>query len=147
MDFEENFSFFLSDAYTQGSLMHEIFTCMFILPYVWYLLVLFSHKTYLSMNNKIYFIMPITFFLLSVAIVTGIFLLSMRGFIFDLRIILMIIVCYIFLAGEIYRLVTLKKAKTSLEGMKKYTKFCKIMYFLFLLLYFIVIGFSKAYKG
>lgn len=147
MDIQQALELLENDAYAQGVLLHEVFACMFFLPYMWYLYVLFTYKTYLQMNRKIYFVMPITIFLLGVAIITGIFLLAMRNFIVDIRIFCMIIALCFFLMGEIYRMIRLKKAKTSLENMQSYVKFCKIMYIFFLVVYLCVVGFCKAYKG
>lgn len=135
MEHSDALSFFMSDAYTQGVFIHEVFAYMFFLPYIWYLYVLFTYKTYLQMNQKIYFIMPITLFLLAVALSTGIFILAMRNFIVDRRITSMILICGIFLCGEVYRMIIVKKAKTSRENMQRYVKKCKIMYSLFFLLY------------
>ena len=140
-----DFDILLHDSYLQGKLLHEIFACMFCVPYLWYLYVLFSKKTYLYINQKIYFIAPITFFLLGVALATGIFLCAMRSFIFDFRIILMIFVFIAFFGGEIYRIISLKKAKTSKEGMQKYVRFCKILYSCFLVSYVLLIFFLKVF--
>lgn len=143
MDNDIDFSIFLNDSYLQGTLIHEIFACLFFIPYLWYLYILFTFKTYLNLNHKMYFITPITIFLLCVALATGIFLLAMRGFMLDSRILLMIIIYAIFFAGEIYRLVSIKKAKISKENMQKYVKICKIMYIVFFFLYIFLIAFCK----
>ena len=136
-----------SDAYMQGIFLHEIFACLFFIPYLWYLFILYRAKTFLDMNRKIYFVMPITIFLLGVGIITGGFLLAMRGFILDIRIIVMIFALLLFLIGEIYRMKTLKKARTSKEGMQRYRQTCKIMYLIFVVVFVCVVGFIKAYKG
>ena len=136
-----------SDAYMQGIFLHEIFACLFFIPYLWYLFILYRAKTFLDMNRKIYFVMPITIFLLGVGIITGGFLLAMRGFILDIRIIVMIFALLLFLIGEIYRMKTLKKARTSKEGMQRYRQICKIMYLIFVVVFVCVVGFIKAYKG
>ena len=101
----------------------------------------------MDMNRKIYFVMPITIFLLGVGIITGGFLLAMRGFILDIRIIVMIVTLLLFLVGEIYRMKTLKKARISKEGMQRYRQTCKIMYLIFVVVFVCVVGFIKAYKG
>ena len=136
-----------SDAYMQGIFLHEIFACLFFIPYLWYLFILYRAKTFLDMNRKIYFVMPITIFLLGVGIITGGFLLAMRGFILDIRIIVMIFALLLFLIGEIYRMKTLKKARISKEGMQRYRQTCKIMYLIFVVVFVCVVGFIKAYKG
>ena len=136
-----------SDAYMQGIFLHEIFACLFFIPYLWYLFILYRAKTFLDMNRKIYFVMPITIFLLGVGIITGGFLLAMRGFILDIRIIVMIVALLLFLVGEIYRMKTLKKARISKEGMQRYRQTCKIMYLIFVVVFVCVVGFIKAYKG
>ena len=133
-------TFMESDAYMQGIFLHEIFACLFFIPYLWYLFILYRAKTFLDMNRKIYFVMPITIFLLGVGIITG-------GFILDIRIIVMIFALLLFLIGEIYRMKTLKKARTSKEGMQRYRQTCKIMYLIFVVVFVCVVGFIKAYKG
>lgn len=136
--------FMQNDAYMQGVFLHEIFACLFFIPYIWYLIILYRAETFLSMNRKMYFVMPISIFLLGVGIITGGFLLAMRHFALDIRILLMIFVFVVFLAGEIYRMRTLKRAKTSLEGMQRYKKTCKVMYSCFIILLFCTIAFIKA---
>lgn len=140
-------TFMPNDAYMQGVFLHEIFACLFFIPYIWYLVILYRAKTFLIMNRKIYFVMPITIFLLGVGIITGGFLLAMRHFILDIRIIAMIFVLAIFLFGEIYRMKTLKKATISLREMQRYKKICKVMYIFFIIMLFCLIGFIKSYKG
>lgn len=142
---QETFDIFMqNNAYVQGVFLHEIFACLFFIPYIWYLFVLYRAETFLAMNRKIYFIMPITIFLLGVGIITGGFLLAMRHFVLDIRIISMILTLAIFLSGEIYRMKSLKKAKTSLNGMQRYRQICKVMYISFLVALFCLIGFIKA---
>ncbi len=136
-----------NDAYGQGVFLHEFFACLFFIPYLWYLFILYNAKTFLEMNRKIYFVMPITIFLLGVGIITGGFLLAMRHFVLDTRIIAMVFVYILFLIGEIYRMKTLKKAKTNLASMQKYRHICKIMYLCFIAIFVCVIGFIKAYRG
>lgn len=140
-------TFMQNDAYVQGMFLHEIFAYLFFIPYFWYLFILYRAKTFLEMNRKIYFVMPITIFLLGVSIITGGFLLAMRGFVFDMRIIVMIAALLFFLVGEIYRMKTLKKAKTSKDSMQTYRKTCKIMYILFIVVFVCMLGFIRAYRG
>ena len=63
----------LQETYMSLLLYHKIFAYFFALPFVLNLLVLFfgSHNL-VKMNKKIYFIAPITFFLLSVAVLSGV---------------------------------------------------------------------------
>ncbi|TLD81122.1 hypothetical protein [Helicobacter trogontum] len=136
-----------NDAYMQGIFLHEIFACLFFIPYLWYLFILYRAKTFLDMNRRIYFVMPITIVLLGVGIITGGFLLAMRSFIFDVRIVVMIVVLMLFLAGEIYRMKTLKKARTSKASMQVYRRTCKIMYIAFMIIFVCTIAFIKAYRG
>lgn len=136
-----------NDAYTQGIFLHEIFACLFFIPYLWYLFILYRAKTFLEMNRRMYFVVPVTIFLLGVGIITGGFLLAMRSFIFDMRIVVMIAVLIFFLMGEIYRMKTLKKARISKTGMQIYRRTCKIMYVTFLIVFVCAIAFIKAYRG
>ncbi len=134
-----------TDAYMQGIFIHEIFAYLFFVPYVWYLYNFYTYKTFLELNKKVYFVMPITICVLSISIVTGIFLLAMRGFVFDIRIVLMMIVLIIFLIGEICRIKSLKRSKTSIINMQRYVDTFKKMYIAFLLLYIVIIYFLKFY--
>ncbi|STQ87070.1 hypothetical protein LS73_006065 [Helicobacter muridarum] len=132
-----------TQGYLQGIFIHEIFACLLLLPYIAYLYVLFLSKTFLQLNHKVFLIMPITLLLLSVALSSGIFLLAMRGFESDIKIASMIMLFIIFISGEIYRIRTLRKSKTSRQGMQKYVKQCKIIYITFLMLHIACIAWYK----
>ncbi len=125
----------VNEAYLQGVFIHECLSYFFVPVYIWYIYVMLRRKSFLDMNRRIYLTAPITIFLLSVAIFTGLFTLAMRNFAMDFGIFYMIVVCLIFLAGEIYRMVSLKRAKTSRENMQRYVKKFCIMYMIFILLY------------
>lgn len=131
------------NSYIHGILIHKIFSYIFFIPFLWYLYALFSFKTYLALNKKMFFIMPITFFLIFTSLFTGIFLLAMRGFFIDLKVLLMIVVISIFLVGEIIRLKKIKFAKTSEQNMCLYVKFCRTMYISFIFILIILNGLIK----
>lgn len=132
----------LLNAFNQALAFHAFFAFLVVLPYIWNLFVLYTYKTYLGINQKMFFIMPLTFFLLSVNFFTGIFLHSMMVFKFSLKIYLMLFIVIIFIVGEILRIIKLKNSKISAERMKIYTLFCKRMYILFVVLYLILLSIS-----
>lgn len=121
----------LQEAFMSLLLYHKVFAAFFALPFVLNLLVLyFGANNLVAMNKKIWFIAPITFFLLSVSVLSGINIWAFGGVELSLGIIVMISFCVFVLLGEIYRIKILKVARrTSMEAMLGYIKFCKVLYF------------------
>lgn len=132
-----------SEAYAQGIWLHEILMGLFCIPYICYLVILYRSQTFLAMNRRIYLTMPITIFLLGAGLITGGFLLAMRHFVLDWRILCMIVLLSIFLVGEIYRMKSVKKARISESGMQRYRTICKRMYLCFLALFICGMGLFK----
>ncbi|RDU71048.1 hypothetical protein CQA66_07060 [Helicobacter aurati] len=134
-----------TEAYLHGVFLHEVFACLLVFPYIAYLYVLMRFRTFLQLNHRIFLIMPLTFLLLGIALVSGIFLLAMRGFVYDTKIILMLLVFGILLFGEIYRLKILRKAKISRQAMQRYVRKCLMMYLTFFFLHIALIAWCKIF--
>ena len=84
--------------------------------------------------------MPLIFFLLSVAVLSGLNILVFNPQSFGISTIVMIILCLVVFGGEIYRIKILKIARrTSLEAMQRYVVFCKMLYTIDVILYALVI--------
>ncbi|TLD96292.1 hypothetical protein LS71_006100 [Helicobacter jaachi] len=122
----------LEDTFVNLMLYHKVFAGFFALPFILNLLVLFfGAKNLVAMNKKIWFIAPITFFLLSVSVLSGVNLWAFGRLELNLGMIAMMTFCVFVLIGEIFRIRILKVARrTSMEAMMSYIKFCKILYFL-----------------
>ena len=131
MDAYDGLSNGLAEAYSQAVLLHEILSAAILLPYGLYLAALFNYKSFLQLSRWVFLIFPLAFLFLSSSLVTGVFILALRGFSLDLRVASMIVVLGLFLAGEIYRAKRAKKARTSKEGMVSYARFCKLLYGIF----------------
>ncbi|WP_258864257.1 MULTISPECIES: hypothetical protein [unclassified Helicobacter] len=119
---------------------HKIFAFFFIVPIMLNLYHLFFHKNLIQLNKRIWYCMPLIFFLFSVALLSGLNIVIFNPQSFGFSAILMSAFCLLVLVGEIMRLKILKVAKrTSLEAMQKYIKFAKILYFLEALFYALIL--------
>lgn len=109
---------------------HKIFAYFFAIPFILNLLVLFfASANLVSMNKKIYFIAPITFFLLSVSVLSGVNLWVFGHIALHFGLIVMITFCIFVLVGEIFRIKILKVARrTNFAAMQSYIRFCKALY-------------------
>ena len=96
-----------------------------------------------AMNKKIWFIAPITFFLLSVAVLSGVNLWAFGHIELSLSLIGMITFCLFVLVGEIFRIKILKVARrTNLAAMQSYVRFSKILYILDLVFFALLLWFA-----
>ncbi|WP_343354100.1 hypothetical protein V3I05_04050 [Helicobacter mastomyrinus] len=131
----------LQETFISLLLYHKIFAYFFALPFVLNLLTLFfASKNLVRMNKKIWFIAPITFFLLSVSVLSGVNLWVFGDIKLSLPLIAMITFCIFVFVGELFRIKILKVAKrTSFAAMQSYVKFCKILYGLDLLFFILLI--------
>lgn len=135
----------LHDTFYALLFYHKVFAALFALPFILNLLVLFfsSHKL-VSMNKKIWFITPITFFLLSVNVLSGVNLWIFGTLPLSLPLIMMVTFCIFILIGEIYRLKILKIARrTNLKAMQGYIKFSKILYGIDLLFFILIFAYTE----
>lgn len=134
----------LQESFMSLLLYHKVFAYFFILPFALNLFVLFfaSHNL-VSMNKKIYFIAPITFFLLSVSVLSGLNLWIFGHVELSLSLIAMITFCIFVFIGEIFRIRILKVARrTNLAAMQSYIRFCKTLYIFDLVFFALLIGFA-----
>ncbi|WP_394977145.1 hypothetical protein [uncultured Helicobacter sp.] len=128
------------ESFRQLTFYHSFFSLFLILPFVLNLWSLFFYKNLVQLNKRIWFMMPLIFFLLSVAVLSGLNILVFNPQSFGISTIVMIILCLVVFGGEIYRIKILKIARrTSLEAMQRYVVFCKILYTIDVILYALVI--------
>ena len=128
------------ESFRQLTFYHSFFSFFLILPFVLNLWSLFFYKNLVQLNKRIWFMMPLIFFLLSVAVLSGLNILVFNPQSFGISTIVMIILCLVVFGGEIYRIKILKIARrTSLEAMQRYVVFCKMLYTIDVVLYALVI--------
>ena len=134
----------LQETYMSLLLYHKIFAYFFSHPFVLNLLVLFfGSRNLVAMNKKIWFIAPITFFLLSVAVLSGVNLWAFGHIELSLSLIGMITFCLFVLLGEIFSIKILKVARrTNLAAMQSYVRFSKILYILDLVFFALLLWFA-----
>lgn len=118
----------IAKAFNDSVFFHSFFMYFMPIPFIINLYALFSQRDYIRVNRKIWFVMPMIFFLVAVAFFTGIFLMAMGHFALNARVIFMVAVTTVIFIGEIVRIRRLKVAKTKEELMIAYLKFCKILY-------------------
>lgn len=118
----------IAKAFNDSVFFHSFFMYFMPIPFIINLYTLFNQRDYIRVNRKIWFVMPMIFFLVAVAFFTGIFLMAMGHFALNIRVIFMVVVTAIIFIGEIVRIRRLKVAKTKEELMIAYLKFCKILY-------------------
>ncbi|ANV97719.1 hypothetical protein BBW65_02370 [Helicobacter enhydrae] len=129
----------IAQAFSSLTFYHKFFSAFFALPFVLNLFNLYTIKNFATLNKKIWFYMPLIFFLLSVAIFSGLTLIFMQQVFFSLRIVAMSLFCLFVLIAEITRIKRLKIARrTNEQAMLDYIRFCKKIYSLDLLLFAIV---------
>lgn len=129
----------IAKAFNDSVFFHSFFMYFMPIPFIINLYTLFNQRDYIRVNRKIWFVMPMIFFLVAVAFFTGIFLVAMEHFAFSARVIFMVVVTAIIFIGEIVRIRRLKIAKTKEELMIAYLKFCKILYGIDLILCLLLI--------
>lgn len=129
----------IAKAFNDSVFFHSFFMYFMPIPFIINLYTLFNQRDYIRVNRKIWFVMPMIFFLVAVAFFTGIFLVAMEHFAFSARVIFMVVVTAIIFIGEIVRIRRLKVAKTKEELMIAYLKFCKILYGIDLILCLLLI--------
>lgn len=127
-------------AFSSLNFYHAFFCAFFAIPFLINLYSLFTYKNFASLNKKIWYAMPLIFFLLCIAFLSGMNV-SITQNKFSSPFVLAMWAYWIFvLGGEILRMRILKVARrTSKEAMLGYVKFCKLLYFCDLL------GFALIY--
>lgn len=134
----------IQKAFSDLVFYHAFFSAFFAFPFVLNLYTLYTYKNFASLNKKIWYAMPLIFFLLAVAFLSGINV-SITQNNFNSPIVLAMWGYWLFvLIGEIIRIRILKIARrTNEEAMLRYVKFCKILYILNLLGFALVFYWSK----
>lgn len=134
----------IKEAFSSFLFYHYFFSAFLALPFVINLITLFSYKNFASLNKKIWYVMPLLFFLIAVSALSGLNLSAMgHNFTSPKVLAMMFYLIFVFL-GEIYRIKLLKVARrTNEEAMLEYVKKAKILYFLDLLGFIIVFFGSK----
>lgn len=130
----------IQKAFSDLNFYHAFFCAFFAVPFIINLYSLFTYKNFASLNKKIWYAMPLIFFLLCIAFLSGINVSITQNRFFSPFIILMWAYWVFVLGGEILRMRILKIARrTSKEAMLRYVKFCKLLYI------FNLLGFALFY--
>lgn len=128
------------ESLMQLKFYHALFSLCFVLPILLNLYNLFFHKNLVAMNKRIWFVMPLVFFLLSVAFLSGLNLVFFNFNGISFGFVLMCVFWLLALIGEIRRVKMLKVARrTSLEAMQQYIKFAKGLYGVELVLFVVIV--------
>ena len=132
----------IQKAFSDLVFYHAFFSAFFAIPFALNLYNLFTYKNFASLNKKIWYSMPLIFFLLSIAFLSGINVSITQGNFANPMVLAMWGYWIFVFGGEIIRLKLLKIARrTNEEAMLKYVRFCKTLYMLNLL------GFALLYFG
>lgn len=131
----------IQNAFANLVFYHAFFSAFFAFPFVLNLYTLFSYKNFASLNKKIWFAMPLIFFLLAVSLLSGINVVVTQNIYTSPAVLIMWGYWLFVFIGEIIRIRTLSVARrTNEQAMLKYIKICKILYGLdllgFVLIYF-----------
>ena len=117
------------ESLNQLRFYHAVFSLCLVMPILLNLWTLFFYKNLVAMNKKIWFVMPLVFFLLSVAFLSGLNLVFFNFSGVSFSFVLMCVFWLLLLIGEIQRTKILQIAKrTNLEAMQDYIKFAKYLY-------------------
>lgn len=132
----------IKEAFSSFLFYHYFFSAFLALPFVINLITLFTYKNFASLNKKIWYAMPLLFFLIAVCTLSGLNLSAMGHNFTSAKVLGMFVYILFVFLGEIYRIKLLKVARrTSEEAMLEYVKKAKILYFLDLL------GFALVFFG
>ncbi|WP_027327803.1 hypothetical protein [Helicobacter pametensis] len=132
----------MQQAFSDLVFYHAFFSAFFAFPFALNLFTLFAYKNFASLNKKIWYTMPLIFFLLSIAFLSGINVSITQNLYTSPFVIGMWAYWLFVLCGEIIRIKILKVARrTNEQAMLKYVRFCKILYSLNLL------GFALLFFG
>lgn len=124
---------------------HYFFSAFLALPFVINLITLFTYKNFVALNKKIWYVMPLLFFLIAVSTLSGLNLSAMGHNFTSPKVLAMFVYILFVFVGEIYRIRLLKVARrTSEKAMLDYVKKAKILYFLDLLGFILVFFGSRS---
>ncbi len=129
-----------SSVMAQSLLVHAFFTALLALAFIINLYTLFKEKNFIQLNRKIYLVMPAIYILLSIALLSGIFIWAMQQFEFSFGAVVMLLGLLLMLIAEIKRHKSVKFAITKKERMEAYIKKAKILYSLETILIVVLMG-------
>lgn len=135
----------IKKAFSSFLFYHYFFSAFLALPFVINLITLFTYKNLVALNKKIWYVMPLLFFLISVSTLSGLNLSAMGHNFTSPKVLAMFVYILFVFVGEIYRIRLLKVARrTNEEAMLDYVKKAKILYFLDLLGFILVFFGSRS---
>lgn len=135
----------IKKAFSSFLFYHYFFSAFLALPFVINLITLFTYKNFVALNKKIWYVMPLLFFLIAVSALSGLNLSAMGHNFTSPKVLAMFVYILFVFVGEIYRIRLLKVARrTSEEAMLDYVKKAKILYFLDLLGFILVFFGSRS---
>lgn len=129
-----------SSVMAQSLLVHAFFVALLALAFMINLYTLFKEKNFIQLNRKIYLVMPAIYILLSIALLSGIFIWAMQQFEFSFSAVVMLLGLLLMLIAEIKRHKSVKFAITKKERMEAYIKKAKILYSLETILIVVLMG-------
>lgn len=119
----------VQQAFSNLNFYHAFFCAFFAIPSLINLYSLFTYKNFASLNKKIWYVMPLIFFLLCISLLGGLNISATQRNFVSPMVLMMWIYWILTLVGEIMRIKILKVARrTSKEAMLRYVRFCKILY-------------------
>ncbi len=107
-----------SSVMAQSLLIHAFFAAMLALAFMINLYTLFKEKNFVQLNRKIYLVMPAIYILLSIALLSGIFVWAMQQFEFSFSAVVMLLGLLLMLIAEIKRHKNVKFAITKKKEWK-----------------------------
>lgn len=135
----------IKKAFSSFLFYHYFFSAFLALPFVINLITLYTYKNFASLNKKIWYVMPLLFFLIAVAALSGLNLSAMGHNFTSAKVLTMFAYIIFVTAGEICRIKLLKVARrTNEQAMLDYVKKAKILYFLDLLGFILVFFGSRS---
>lgn len=111
-----------SSVMAQSLLVHAFFAALLALAFMINLYTLFKEKNFIQLNRKIYLVMPAIYILLSIALLSGIFIWAMQQFEFSFSAVAMLLGLLLMLIAEIKRHKSVKFAITKKKGWKRISK-------------------------
>lgn len=135
----------IKEAFSSFLFYHYFFSTFLALPFIINLITLFTYKNFASLNKKIWYVMPLLFFLIAISTLSGLNLSAMGHNFTSPKVLAMFVYILFVFVGEIYRIRLLKVARrTSEKAMLDYVKKAKILYFLDLLGFILVFFGSRS---
>ncbi len=129
-----------SSVIVQSLFIHAFFAALLAFAFIINLYTLFREKNLIQLNRKIYLVMPAIYILLSIALLSGVFVWAMQQFAFSFKAVAMLFGSLLMLIAEIKRHKSVKFAITKKERMEAYIKKAKILYFLETILIVVLMG-------